>query len=523
MTGFLPRLLLHPFLWSGLSFLVIVLSQPLAVQDIWAAWQTEEYSHGILIPFIALLLAAHMLSEKKPVPRPSWLGILWLGLAFVLQFIGHLAAFYMAAEIGFILSAVGLSLVFLGRAATRIIAPALFYLVFAIPLPDLVQANLSQQLQLLSSTLGVATLDLLGISVFQQGNIIDLGTYRLQVVEACNGLRYLFPLMSFGYLVVLMLDDRLWKRVIIFLSTIPIALGLNSLRIALIGVTVNLWGAQMAEGFLHSFEGWSVFLACIALLAGEIWLLRHIGPKGQFRYAYLSLPRWPIFGGRVELRAPGFTAAVLAVFIFLFGTLPNEERREVVPPHPALATFPLFLEGWKGQANRLEPDVLQALKLSDYWIADYRSAQALAPVNLYISYYERQRLGAMTHSPANCIPGGGWHIENKRTESLTLADGKTLTFTRLFIRRGEASQLVYYWYDERGRNFTELYAAKWYLLLDSISMHRSDGALIRLLTPLADGETDADAAARLNAFLELSYPQFKLFIPGAPAGGIAAP
>ena len=156
-------------------------------------------------------------------------------------------------------------------------APAFVYLIFAIPLPHLFQADLSQGLQLLSSTIGVWPLDVMGIPVFQEGNVIDLGGYRLQVVEACSGLRYLFPLMSFGYLVAFLLQDRMWKRILIFLSTIPISICLNSLRITIIGITVDLWGPKMAEGFIHAFEGWVIFLICLVLLmletknSEEIW------------------------------------------------------------------------------------------------------------------------------------------------------------------------------------------------------------------------------------------------------------
>ncbi len=127
--------------------------------------------------------------------------------------------------------------------------------------------------------------------VFQEGNIIDLVKIPASGRRSCSGLRYLFPLMSFGYLVAFLLDDRWWKRIVIFLSTIPITIGLNSLRIALIGVTVDLWGQKMAEGFIHSFEGWSIFLICVAILMGEVWILTRIGARGHFRYQYLVFPR----------------------------------------------------------------------------------------------------------------------------------------------------------------------------------------------------------------------------------------
>ena len=274
------------------SALLVVLSFHSSLQNLSLAWQRDEYSHAWFIPFIALFLAWHRLTDKslteaRPALRPSWWGVGWLALGGLMQAAARLSAFDTLAQYALIVSLAGLSLAFLGRAATRAIAPALVYLIFAVPLPHLVQSNLSAQLQLLSSTLGVWPLDALGIPVYQDGNIIDLGGYRLQVVEACSGLRYLFPLMSFGYLVAFLLKDRMWKRAVIFLSTIPITIGMNSLRLAIIGISVDAWGIKMAEGFIHVFEGWTIFLACVALLLGETWLLLRIkfpgGSRGRFR------------------------------------------------------------------------------------------------------------------------------------------------------------------------------------------------------------------------------------------------
>jgi EpsI family protein len=137
------------------------------------------------------------------------------------------------------------------------------------------------------------------------------------------------------------------------------------------------------------------------------------------------------------------------------------------------------------------------------------------PVNLYIAYYDSQRVGTTTHSPSNCLPGGGWQIVQSRVVSLRLAKGTMLNVTRLVIRKASSAQLVYYWFDERGRNLTESYFAKWFLLWDSIMMRRTDGALVRLITPLTDAKDDTASDERLNDFLNEAYPAIKGFIPGA--------
>ena len=479
------------------------------------AYMTDEYSHGLIIPFLALLLGVNLLTREPKQISCSWLGIGALGIAGVLLLIGRLAAFATAAEYGLIAGLIGLSLAFLGMTITAVLAPAFGYLLFAVPLPHLAYATLSQDLQLLSSTLGVSILDLSGISVFQEGNVIDLGGMKLQVAEACNGLRYLFPLLSFSYIVAYLLQDRLWKRVVIFISAIPIAIGINALRIALIGITVAIWGNRMAGGLLHNLEGWIIFLICVVSLLLEMILLSKLKPVGCFRLEYLSLPRGEFTIGRTVKNGPQVSAIVFsACLAALFSNGLIDDRIEATANHPPFSAFPVKIKGWQGHAEVLAPDILASLQLSDYWLADYRREEGDSTVNFYMAYYDHQRVGATTHSPANCIPGGGWQIVSSNLKSVATGDNKIVRLSQLVIGKGDTRQLVYYWFDERGRDLTETTTAKWYLLRDAITLHRTDGALIRLVTPLAHGEEMAAAEKRLDSFLVVIYPDISKFVPG---------
>jgi exosortase D (VPLPA-CTERM-specific) len=479
------------------------------------AWQTEEYSHGFMIPAIAFFIGWHRLTEQKPRIQPSWWGVPILGLAALMIIAGRLSAFEPPAQYGLLLALVGLCLAMTGTSVTRTLAPALTYLIFAVPLPRLIYVTLSQDLQLISSTLGALPLDLIGIPVFQDGNIIDLGGIRLQVVEACSGLRYLFPLMSFGFLIAYLMNDKMWKRVVVFLSTIPITIFMNALRIAVVGVTVDLWGKEMASGFLHDFEGWTLFLGCIAVLMLEVWILGFIGTRGTFRYHYFGLAHGTVITGDMPVRGPSFAAlgllAAMAVFIGM-GVI--DTREEITPPRKSFSQFNENIGDWQSHSSRLDYDVLKELQLSDYWLADYTKDNT-PPVNFYIAYYASQRVGAAAHSPANCIPGGGWRIVSNVAKHVILPNGVTINLSRLLIQHEDAKQLVYYWFDERGRTLTEQYGAKWYLLWDSIFMHRTDGAMIRLVTSVTKGETEDDAEHRLNEFLSAAYPEVRAFVPGA--------
>jgi len=478
-------------------------------------WGQEEYSHGPLIPVIALLLAAHRLREARPVLRSSWWGIAPLAVAMLFLLIGTFSTFNIISLYGFILAVAGLILIFWGKAALEACWPSLVYLLFAIPLPNIVYAGLSSDLQLLSSTLGVSVLDLMGLPVYQEGNVIDLGGFKLQVVDACSGLRYLFPLMSFGYLAACLLKDRWWKLLLLMLSTVVITVLMNSLRIALIGVTVDHWGIKMASGLIHDFEGWSIFLVCVLVLLLEMLLLIHLGPRGRIRFEYLTWPKGPFFASGIqETTRPMFVATglllVLAV-VFGFGLLGR--RSEIIPSHRPLIGFPMTIGDWHGRRGALEGNILEALQISDYVISDYSQDRNAPPVDLYIAYYDVQKVGVVVHSPSSCIPGGGWKILEDTTAFIAMAEKQDIKVKRIVIGMGANKQLVYYWFDERGRDITGQLALKWWLLRDSILEHRTDGSLIRLVTPIAATETEGQADARLTEFLSLAYPQIKTYLP----------
>jgi len=173
------------------------------------------------------------------------------------------------------------------------------------------------------------------------------------------------------------------------------------------------------------------------------------------------------------------------------------------------------LGDWQGKRQSMEQVYLEALKLSDYIIADFAHAQEPAPVNFYSAYYASQRKGASIHSPRSCMPGGGWVIDSLETvevEGVAL-NGSPLRVNRAVIKKDEARQLVYYWFQQRGRNLTNEYLVKWYLLWDAILMNRTDGALVRLTTAVPLRENLSVADRRLAGFLRAAQRELPRFIP----------
>ena len=505
-------------IFGALILLVIAFQDGLA--HLIVRWdEQEEYSHGYLIPLVSAYLIWQRVDFLKTLEfKPSWwpVGIVVAGL--VIAVVGEISALYVLIHFSFVLIVLSLAWSIMGWSAFKYVLLPLVLLIFAVPLPYFLEATLTADLQLVSSKLGVAFIRLFGIPVYAEGNVIDLGAYQLQVVEACSGLRYMYPLMGVGFIIAYMYQVELWKRVVVFLSTIPITIFMNSLRIGIIGILVNSWGIEMADGFLHYFEGWIIFVACLAILILEMLVLNRIGRKAVSFYKVFLLPDNKIPDEqsfeKLPRRIPAQFIACVVLIAFSFVLVKSvNNREEVVPERSQFVSFPLEMGDWKGEQENLRQIVSDKLALTDYVLNNYVKPDA-PPVNLYVAYYESQRKGVSPHSPRVCVPGGGWSITDIERVMIEV-DGKdkAIEVNRAIIQNGLHRQLVYYWFKQRGRDIANVYWMKWYLLSDSLTMSRTDGSLVRLTTPIVAREKEGAAERRLNEFLSVVDPMLEAYVP----------
>jgi exosortase D (VPLPA-CTERM-specific) len=487
-----------------------------ALFELFRRWTTqEEYSHGFLIPVIAAwLLWQRREALSSSIDRPSWSGPSLIVLAMLVHIVGQLSAMFILSQVAFVIVLLGIALSIGGRTLLGAVIVPIGFLLFAIPLPYFLDASLSLKLQLISSLLGVSVARLFQIPVYLEGNIIDLGSYKLQVVDACSGLRYLFPLVSLSFLAAYLFRAPIWQRALVLLSSIPITVAMNGFRIGLVAVTVDWWGPQMAEGVLHFFEGWMIFVASALLLAIELSLLARI--SGISLFEALGAPKDIVQRTSQPTRrairhAPLYACLTLILAVLVTGSLIGS-RTEVLPARNRFVTFPTQLGQWHGQTSLLEADTERGLAFEDYILSDYSDAEHKV-INLYVAYYSSQRAGESPHSPLVCIPGSGWSITKfERTSA-----GPDHQINRAVIEQNGSRQLVYYWYEERGRAIASEYWSKWYLLYDAVTKNRSDGALVRLVTKLSPNELERDADLRLQSFIHDLRPVLAAYLPSGNA------
>jgi exosortase D (VPLPA-CTERM-specific) len=489
-------------------------------------FEDDNYSHGPFIPLISLYLIWLRRDSLRTVERRrAWWGLAIIVLALGVYVIGQFAAMHAVVLISLWLAVVGFTGCVFGFSGLSLLMFPLLYLLAAIPIPEFLHYELSTRLQLLSSALGIGCLQLIGVMAYREGNVIDLGPLQLQVVEACSGLRYLFPLMALTLLCAYLYRERPWKRAVLVLSSIPISILLNGFRIGTIGVLVEWYGQAAAEGFSHFFEGWVFFVASLGLLCGEMWLLARVGAQASRKPLAELIGPPAIAADRLAVASSGplrrATASygplvVGAAFVGLTAlvgptALPQELQ---LPSRQALLEFPLHFAEWRGTSAAMERQYLEALQVDDYILADFISAEQ-RPVNVYIAYYQSPKKGRSSHSPRQCIPGGGWEITSFEPLQLPQPVGVrgTLAVNRLVIQKDGHRQVVYYWFKQRDRWMTSEYAVKWWLFWDTLTRHRSDGALVRLVSSIYAGETEANVDRRLQAMAGLVAPELARYVP----------
>ncbi|MES9940602.1 MAG: VPLPA-CTERM-specific exosortase XrtD [Candidatus Thiodiazotropha sp. 6PLUC2] len=490
------------------------------ISDMVTRWNDkEEYGYAYFLPFIsAYLIWQRRARLVKTEFHPSWLGVFVVLVAAVFFIMGEIATTFTLVQYALVLSVFGLVYALLGWQAFKIVSGPLFLLFFIVPLPPFVFNTLSGKLQLISSQIGVEVIRLFGISVFLEGNVIDLGEYKLQVVEACSGLRYLFPLVSLAFLAAYLYRVEFWKRSIVFLSSIPITVIMNSFRIGVIGVLVENWGQEQADGFLHYFEGWIVFMSCLLILLLEMTILAKIGGTSRkLRDVFgLEMPKPLPEGMTIRTRpiTPIHYAILASVSLIAVSSIYVKNQEEILPDRQDFSAFPMRMGDWLGDEDMLEDIYLKSLKLDDYIIGDYTNSVG-SMVNFYIAYYASQQAGSAAHSPRSCIPGGGWEIDNVTEIVLPelQVNGEPLKVNRLVIMRGDVKKLVYYWFQQRGRVITNEWLVKWYLFLDGLTKQRTDGALVRLTVSIGDGEDWLDGDKRLETFAGQVVPLLEDYIP----------
>lgn len=490
-------------------------------------WTDENYSHGLLVPFvIGFIVWSEFGALKKAVEKPSvFFGFALVLLALLLLLGGTLGAELFTRRISFVVMLAGITIYFFGARILRLLVVPFLLLLLSIPIPQIIFNKIAFPLQIWASQAAVWGVRLFEVPTIRKGNVIEIlprgatQVIALEVVEACSGIRSLMTLVT----IVLVLayftrakrktnegennfaflkNPDFWRALVLMLSAVPIAILTNAARVTLTGVLTYYHGKQATMSALHAASGWLVYLVALALLFALNLILKRF-VRGRHESAQSAVRSPQSIEQNSELGTLGFGLwtrgfAVLLAVLLIGGVFINwfEQRGEAQIERRPLAEIPSTLGEWrqKGDAIRFDAATESVLRTTDYTMREYVSANGRI-ANVYVGYYATQRAGATYHSPQNCLPGAGWTMRAAEPIEIKTGDGKSFAANKFIVENGIYKEVLVYWYQGRGRFERSEYADKINTVFDSVSRRRSDGAMVRVMTSVGNSETDATGAA----------------------------
>ena len=488
-------------------------------------WSDENYSHGLLVPFvIAFIIWKEWPALKDAVQK----GAIKLGgcacvLAILLLLAGTLAAELFTTRVSLVVILAGTLVYLFGTKILRPLAVPFALLLLAIPIPQIVFNRIAFPLQIWASQMAVWGIRLFEVPTVRNGNVIDIlprgstQAISLEVVEACSGIRSLMTLVTLALILAYFtrrFDDYrsfifstrdVCRAVILMAAAIPIAVVTNAGRVTITGVMTYYYGKQATDGTWHDLSGFIVYLAALALLVAANFLLQKMLGSGELT------PRdpercTPHFALRAQTVLPLVAIIVVGGLVVNWFTLRGETETARLP----LSEMPASIGEWrqKGAAIKFDGLVENVLRATDYTMREYTLADGRV-ANVYVGYYASQRTGATYHSPQNCLPGAGWVMRDPQIIEITTPSGRSFKANRYIVENGIYREAMIYWYQGRGRISASEYSDKINTIIDSVKLNRSDGAMIRVMASVGTDEAAAfRAAADLSARLADSITPF---------------
>jgi exosortase len=267
--------------WCVILAGLVLLLYASVIKDLVLQWWTDaDYGHGFFVPlFSGYILWRERDRWTKTEIKPSNFGFVVMLGAVALLLLGSLGAEFFTSRFSLLVLLAGMILFLAGWKMLRAVSFPLGYLMWMIPIPVIIYNQITFPLQLIASRLATSWLELAQVPVLRDGNILIMSNYSLEVVEACSGIRSLMTLMAlavaYGYLV----SPRRWVRYALAAFMVPVAIGTNAVRIMGAAIVARHLGPAAAEGFLHKFSGWVIFLVALVLMFGTHWILRHIAER----------------------------------------------------------------------------------------------------------------------------------------------------------------------------------------------------------------------------------------------------
>ena len=499
-------------------------------------WNDENYSHGLIVPFVVGLIIWQDIGRLRTIARkPEFsLGLIIVITGLMMLLLGTLGSELLTQRVSLIVVLAGSVVYFLGRRVLFSLAVPFGLLLLAIPIPQIIFNKVAFPLQLLATRAAHTSLLFLGIPSERSGNVINLITINgnsaaLEVVEACSGIRSLITLMTLAIIIAYFTrdehvndhrrfrdffsDPNLRRTIFLMLLMVPVALVTNALRVVLTGIATYFSGREILDSWWHDAIGWASFGLALVLLITANWAISKVRFLNRINTESFSRdgPR----KSAIHKSARGWQVAPLLFTLLTAGFVINwlHHRSPVKVERRSFSEFPFRISNAVriGEDAKFDLETERVLGATDYIMRNY--IEPPRKFNLYIGFYAAQRTGATYHSPLNCLPGTGWSMSDGTQVEIQTGNGAIFSANQYIVQQGSNRQVMIYWYQGRGRTNTSEYSDKLYTVIDSMRTGRTDGSMVRVLTPAYYDETDLVAQESAQKFAASVYDVIQPFVP----------
>lgn len=479
-------------------------------------WMTnDDYSYGFLIPAVSGYLFWDMRDRLNDLRlKNHWAILPLLVLMVLLSLYGILGSSGNIARPAVPLLFTLFFIFCFGMEAFKRFYLPICFLIFIVPLPAFLDRTIGVILKGVSSQLGGIIIRACGLSVNVSGNIIDLGVTKLQVVDACSGLRFLFPLFALSIIYAYFFEQSKWKKLVCFAAVLPIAIFANGLRIGITGILTEFFGPKMAEGFFHDFSGWLIFLVAFGFLFVFGRFLRLFPPKPVTKKADVAIKRneTPQFPKWHDQNKGLIVSIVILMIVGMLSVTTN-----AMPPikiKGGIDGFPKIINSWTGRQEYIDPEVIERSGAEESFSGLYHN-EAGESVSLYMGYRQSAFLENENffHSPTVCLPAAGWKKKSQGKHHIEgIPFGQNFRVTQMVIERMNTRELVYFWFQTKNQASYSKDINRFHLALHALRNDNTYDLFIRLVSPLEKDEELADAQKRLDQFARDMMGALLLFL-----------
>jgi len=239
-----------------------------AIIQLVSDWSTDpNFSHGFLIPLVSLYMIWHRQHIIREIPvRPSVNGIYIILLGMLVHIAGNVGSELFLMRFSMIITLAGVIIYYWGMSMFNALIVPVCYLIMMIPIPAIIWSKVAFPLQLFAAKISSEAISMIGIPVFREGNILHLSNTSLEVIDACSGIRSLTSLLALTGAFAFLTSLNMWKKWVLFISAIPIAVAVNVVRLTITGAMAAWVGPETAHGFLHDISGMIIFGTALILV-----------------------------------------------------------------------------------------------------------------------------------------------------------------------------------------------------------------------------------------------------------------